>query len=97
MTHDQDYCGCCGDETRGAFFCVKCTKIVKHLGPSSLHLWDRTYEAVHGEPCPFSLPTALTIMDSFSSKFFSPDAEFPEVTPRDAAPLDPAMFRQLDS
>lgn len=53
MTHDQDYCGCCGNESRGDF-CAKCTKTVKHLGPSSLQLWDRTYEAIHGEPCPFS-------------------------------------------
>jgi hypothetical protein len=36
----QDYCGCCGNETRGEFWCAKCTKTVKHLGPSSLHLWD---------------------------------------------------------
>jgi hypothetical protein len=49
----QDYCGCCGNKTRDAVFCAKCTSSPKHLGSPRLHAWDRTYEATHGAPCPF--------------------------------------------
>jgi len=50
------YCGCCGNRCGvGRSWCVRCTAPVGHLGPSHLHAWDRTYEAVHGESCPFQI------------------------------------------
>jgi hypothetical protein len=57
MTREaEDYCGCCGNPCgRGRVFCNRCQTKVGHLGPSSLHAWDRTFEATHGVPCPFQV------------------------------------------
>lgn len=43
-------CGCCGCRISStALWCVRCAGHVAKDG----HLWDRTFEAVHGEPCPY--------------------------------------------
>lgn len=53
----HDHCGCCGNcyVWLASEFCTPCRSRVKHLGPHGLPPWDRTYEAVHGSPCPFQV------------------------------------------
>jgi hypothetical protein len=52
-----DYCGCCDNEIPddggddGPLWCTRCESHVGAQGGS----WDRTYEAVHGRPCPFQV------------------------------------------
>lgn len=45
-----NYCGCCGRPTRNSFWCSRCTA---HIAPADRSLWDRTWFAQHGQPCPF--------------------------------------------
>lgn len=58
----QDYCGCCGDEIPATgndhvpdddvpMWCNRCWHHTGVAGP----LWERTYEALNGEPCPFQI------------------------------------------
>ena len=43
-------CGCCGrvNETDGPLWCTECAGHVGDAGP----FWERTFEALHGRPCP---------------------------------------------
>ena len=44
------YCGCCGRRiSECEIWCRDCESHIAKLG----HLWDQTYEAVNGEPCPY--------------------------------------------
>lgn len=51
----EDYCGCCGraiiDTVVVRVWCDDCSK-PGHLGLAGPP-WERTYQAVTGEPCPF--------------------------------------------
>lgn len=57
MADDETFCGCCGDvilvEPCAAipWWCDRC---FPHTGVVG-HLWERTYEALNGEPCPFQV------------------------------------------
>jgi len=53
---DTNYCGCCGRETQwggSPYWCQECSR---HVADNRQPPWDRTYEAIHGEPCPFQIP-----------------------------------------
>lgn len=45
----QSYCGCCGREIAGGFFCADCGP---HLRRSNLPPEERTFFAQHGKLCP---------------------------------------------
>lgn len=51
---DAEYCGCCGAPPhRGSDWCAPC-RSYGHLAPmvKGRDLWDRTWFARFGEPCP---------------------------------------------
>ena len=52
------YCGCCGNgplaPTKQGVIEDWCARCMSHVG-SDGQLWDRTYEAVHGTPCPYQV------------------------------------------
>ena len=49
----QFYCGCCGNEVDADdhIWCAMCRNHVGDRGP----LWDRTWFAEHGTPCPYQV------------------------------------------
>jgi len=50
---DTTYCGCCGDgPIRLNLWCDRCAAHVGQPGPPP---WERTYQAISGEPCPFQV------------------------------------------
>lgn len=53
----HDHCGCCGRcyVYLNGDFCTPCRSKNRHLGSRDLPPWDRTYFAIHGEPCPLQL------------------------------------------
>lgn len=52
---EASYCGCCGSPcSADALWCHPCASTPGHLGPVSLRAWDRTFESIHGSPCPFT-------------------------------------------
>lgn len=56
-TDDEYFCGCCGNEIpqwhHNRLWCSPCSL---HISPSQYKpLWERTYEAVTGEPCPYQV------------------------------------------
>ena len=50
------YCGCCGHGIRGRqdYDPLWCHRCKGHVGIEGAD-WDRTYESVHGVPCPFQV------------------------------------------
>lgn len=56
LSGEHEHCGCCGSCWRWlqTEFCSRCRSLQGHLGPMPLAPWDRTYQAVHGEPCPLT-------------------------------------------
>jgi len=52
----HEHCGCCGRcfTWLATSFCSPCRSRAGHLGTPDLFPWDRTYAAIHGEPCPFT-------------------------------------------
>lgn len=49
------WCGCCGrnvHQRKGDFDPIWCSRCMGHVAATG-HLWDRTFEAINGEPCPF--------------------------------------------
>lgn len=46
-------CGCCGGSLRSPECDLWCARCETHIDNTATHLWDRTYEAKHGKPCPF--------------------------------------------
>jgi hypothetical protein len=52
-----DYCGCCGDEIRNStdHMVMWCARCKPHIAGYSAPPWERTYEAINGEPCPFQV------------------------------------------
>ena len=53
---EPEFCGCCGREMASPTDHdeVWCEDCAKHVGTEG-HIWDQTYEAVHGSPCPFDV------------------------------------------
>lgn len=56
---EEDFCWCCGYEIEPDLgydpnWCGAC---LEHISPENLQPWDRTYFALHGEPCPFQVGT----------------------------------------
>lgn len=54
---EQSYCGCCGNETRGGPWCVRC---LPHIAPAQADItgcttppWERTYFSQTGLTCPY--------------------------------------------
>lgn len=57
---EHDYCGCCGRMQMSGGDSPWCDDCREHVGPSFdgtvyIHLWERTYYAIHGEPCPHQI------------------------------------------
>ena len=57
MDAEEDFCGCCGDAIPDhgmdivQAWCGPCWHHVGIVGP----MWERTFEAMNGEPCPFQV------------------------------------------
>lgn len=48
---EKFYCGCCGRPCgESDMWCMECEA---HVAKTSAPPWDRTYSAVHKQPCPF--------------------------------------------
>jgi hypothetical protein len=62
------YCGCCGRQARARrsdpepLWCKPCSQHVAATG----HLWDRTFEAINGEPCPYQVSTYQMLVEEES-------------------------------
>ena len=58
---DEYFCGCCGGEIRGSYIDPEresewCSRCITHIAPRTAERrapWDRTYFAVHRQPCPY--------------------------------------------
>jgi hypothetical protein len=50
------YCGCCGAVETGErwLWCYRCERHVLKDKPGGPPMWERTFEAQFGKPCPYS-------------------------------------------
>lgn len=51
----KNYCGCCGTEISN--YDIWCKRCKSHVIPSSeyYNVWDRTFLAQFGKPCPYQI------------------------------------------
>lgn len=66
----HDHCGCCGQcyVYLNGSFCLPCRTKKGHLGSPGLPPWERTYFAVHGEPCPLHIDGFVSHSEGGTSK-----------------------------
>lgn len=74
MSDEEDFCGCCGNsiiQDTTALVHLWCEPCSKHISTDSgLATWERTYEAVHDEPCPYQVKYPATLGCAFC--FYDP-------------------------